>query len=118
MDIDFDEFFRRCYAPLVRALAVAAGHEEAADAVQDAFVEAHRHWGRVSNYEKPDAWVRRVALNRLTDGHRQRVRLRRTAARIGVSDEPQLEVADLDLLRAVRALPGAATAHRLPALSG
>ena len=105
MDADYDEFFRSHYAPLVRALAVAAGNEEAADAVQDAFLEAHRRWGRISGYDRPEAWVRRVALNRLTDGHRRRVRRDRVAARLGVAEAPELEPADLDLLRAVRALP-------------
>jgi hypothetical protein len=49
MDADYDEFFRSHYAPLVRAVAVAAGDEEAADAVQDAFLEAHRRWGWLIN---------------------------------------------------------------------
>ena len=105
MDADYDEFFRCHYAPLVRALAVAAGREEAADAVQDAFLEAHRRWGRIGRYDRPEAWVRRVAVNRLTDGHRRRVRRDRALARSAVVDPVGLEISDLDLLDAVRGLP-------------
>ena len=36
-------------------------------------------WGTVRKYENPAAWVRRVAIHRLTDRHR---RLRRGAARL------------------------------------
>jgi RNA polymerase sigma-70 factor (ECF subfamily) len=105
MSADYDELFRSHYAPLVRALSVAAGREEAADAVQDAFLEAHRRWGRIGRYDRPEAWVRRVALNRLTDGHRRRARRDVAMARAGVVDRADLEPADLDLLDAVRRLP-------------
>jgi RNA polymerase sigma-70 factor (ECF subfamily) len=105
MDADFDELFRRHYAPLVRALSVAAGREEAADAVQDAFLEAHRRWNRIARYERPDAWVRRVALNRLTDGHRRLVRRDRAFARLPAVDDSALEPSDVDLMEAVRRLP-------------
>ena len=105
MDAEFDELFRRHYAPLVRALSVASGREEAADAVQDAFLEAHRRWGRVRDYDRPEAWVRRVAVNRLVDGHRRRVRGDRLLARAAVVDRADLAPTDLDLRAAVRGLP-------------
>jgi RNA polymerase sigma-70 factor (ECF subfamily) len=106
MDLDFDELFRQHYAPLVRALAVAAGTEEAADAVQDAFLQAHRRWARVAGYERPDAWVRRVAVNRLTDVRRRRVRRGRAVERLGAGiDDAAPAPADLDLRRAVQGLP-------------
>ncbi len=39
--VDFDDTFRRCYGPMVRTLAVAAGDREvAADCVQEAFTRA------------------------------------------------------------------------------
>lgn len=105
MDADFDELYRSHYAPLVRALAVASGAEEAADAVQEAFLEAHRRWARVGRYDRPESWVRRVAVNRLVDGHRRRVRGEVARARLGVGPDPELAPADVDLLRAVRDLP-------------
>jgi RNA polymerase sigma factor (sigma-70 family) len=67
----FESLFRREFAPLVRALTLVAGDREAAaDAVQDAFVQAHRHRERVLAMESPAGWLRHVALNRIRNHHR------------------------------------------------
>jgi len=80
---DFDETFRRCYGPLVRALSVAAGDREvAADCVQDAFTRAYVRWGRVSRLEDPPGWIRHVAVNRLRDHFRKTERGRRAVQRL------------------------------------
>lgn len=80
---DFDAMFDGHYERLVRALTVVAGDREAAaDAVQEAFVKAHLRWGRVSSYDDPVGWVRRVAINRLRDEHRRSVRKRRAIDRL------------------------------------
>lgn len=72
---DFEALFRLQFAPLVRALTVVAGDREAAaDAVQDAFVQAHRHWARVGTLESPVGWLRHAALNRIRNQHRGRQR--------------------------------------------
>ena len=47
-------------AALTRALH-AAGYPDASDAVQEAFVQAVVHWRKVSRYDDPVAWIRRVA---------------------------------------------------------
>jgi RNA polymerase sigma-70 factor, ECF subfamily len=55
----------------VQTLTIVAGDREvAADAVQEAFVRLVRGWDRVSHYEDPAGWVRRVALNQIRDHHR------------------------------------------------
>jgi RNA polymerase sigma-70 factor (ECF subfamily) len=78
-----EDVFRTEYVRLVRALAVYAGDVEAAsDAVQDAFVQAHRHWGRVSGYADPALWIRRVAINRVSNQRRGRSRRERALARV------------------------------------
>ncbi len=68
------------YATHAAALAGvlhAAGVPDASDAVQEAFVQAVVHWRKVSSYDDPVAWIRRVAINR---GHnRWRARRRRDA---------------------------------------
>jgi DNA-directed RNA polymerase specialized sigma24 family protein len=71
------DLFRGEYPRLVRALGAAAGRDAAADAVQDAFVQAARHWRRIGDYDDPAAWIRRVAVNRVAD---QRRAARREAA--------------------------------------
>jgi RNA polymerase sigma-70 factor (ECF subfamily) len=69
---DFDETFRRWWAPMVRSLTVASGDPEvAADCVQDAFMRAYARWRRVSRLEDPPGWIRHVAVNRLRDHFRK-----------------------------------------------
>lgn len=103
-----EELFRAEYVRLVRALAVSAGGvEEAADAVQDAFVQANRHWARVGQYDDPAAWLRRVAVNRITNQRRDRRRRTDALPRIFiVSPLVATDVhTDLDLRARVAALP-------------
>lgn len=70
-----DELFDRQYAAIVRALAVAFDDAEgAAEAVQEAFIEADRRWRTVGQYDEPAVWIRRVAINRLRNGRRNRLR--------------------------------------------
>jgi RNA polymerase sigma-70 factor (ECF subfamily) len=110
VDRQVEALFRAHYAPLVRGLALAAGSPEAAaDAVQDAFVQLHRHWRKVSGYDEPVAWLRRVAVNRVQD---QRRGVRRRDAAVGrlrvltgdAAASPDLD-AITDLRDAVDALP-------------
>ena len=80
---DFDDLFRAHYDRLVRTLTVACGdREQAADAVQEAFVKAHVRWRRIGRYDDPVGWVRRVAINQLRDEHRRTGRKRRALARL------------------------------------
>ena len=90
---DFDALFAAHYERLVRALTLVAGDpESAADAVQEAFVRAHLKWRKISSYDDPIGWVRRVAINQIHDVHRRRQRknraLRRLASRQVTFSEP------------------------------
>ncbi len=88
-----DSLFRAHYGRLVRALTLASGDAEvAADAVQEAFVKAHLHWRKISSYDDPVGWVRRVAINRLRDDHRRQSRKGRALQRL--AGEPQAEFVD------------------------
>src|SRR3954451_20517643 len=81
---DFDETFRRWWAPMVRSLTVASGDAEvAADCVQDAFMRAYARWRRVSRLEDPPGWIRHVAVNRLRDHFRKTTRGRAAIERLG-----------------------------------
>ena len=92
---DFDDTFRRWWAPMVRSLTVAAGDAEvAADCVQDAFMRAYARWRRVSRLEDPPGWVRHVAVNRMRDHFRKTTRGRAAVERldaqaITTAPEPQ-----------------------------
>jgi RNA polymerase sigma-70 factor, ECF subfamily len=78
-----EDVFEHEYDRLVKALTIVAGdREEAADAVQEAFVRLVLGWDRLATYEDPAGWVRRVALNQIRDHHRSVGRQARLLLRI------------------------------------
>jgi RNA polymerase sigma-70 factor (ECF subfamily) len=78
-----EALFRQSYKPIVQTLALACGDLAAAeDATQDAFAQAWARWGRISRYDNPGAWVRRVAINKLRNAHRSRLRGEAAMARL------------------------------------
>jgi RNA polymerase sigma factor (sigma-70 family) len=105
----FEEVYLREF-PRVFALAYAlSGSRPAAeDIAQDAFVVAHRQWGRISGYDDPGAWVRRVAANLAVSAVRRRVAEARALVRLAGRREPSytdLPAEDGEFWRAVRRLP-------------
>jgi RNA polymerase sigma-70 factor (ECF subfamily) len=104
-----ESLFHAQFGPLVRAFGAGCGDvDAAAEAVMDAFVQAHRHWNRISRYDDPLGWVRRVAANRLLTHHRNERRRRQVVERL--SREPMAisvaqSAADPVLMQAIRQLP-------------
>ena len=102
---DFEALFRVEYPSLVRELRLIVGDAELAEEVAaEAFVACWRDWSDVSAYDRPGAWVRRVALHQA--GRRRWRRGRRASvegshAGTGLIEQPL----DLDLLDALRQLP-------------
>ena len=90
------------------AFALTGSWSTAEDIVQEAFVRGHQRWSKVSGYDRPGAWLRRVVIN-LALSHRRRgyrearayLRLRNTAS----GDSADQVEADLEFWRAVRSLP-------------
>ena len=102
---DVTTLFDAEYVRLVRSLGVAFDPVDAADAVQEAFLRADRDWARVGVMTDPAGWVRRVALNRLLNGRRDRRRRQEILATIRPVRDADLTDDLLDLRRAVAALP-------------
>jgi len=105
----FEEVYLREF-PRVFALAYAlsGSHWAAEDIAQDAFVVAHRQWGRIGGYDDPGAWVRRVAANLAVSAVRRRLAEARALVRLAGRREPSstdLPAEDSDFWRAVRQLP-------------
>jgi len=93
----FEAFYRRERAALVAlAHALCRGSEpsNAEDIVQDAFVRAYERWSTIARYERPELWLRRVAINLAMSRYRRlRVQARHNASlaaagmvELGVSD--------------------------------
>lgn len=106
----FDDFFRREYRAVVRLLiSVTSSRVVAEDVAQEAFAAAHLRWRRVQGYDRPDLWVRRVALNRAIGVARKRHAEQRAVERLtrfdGIRALSVEEPADDELWAAVRALP-------------
>ncbi len=102
---DVTELFERDYERLVRSLGVAFDAESAADAVQEAFIQADQGWGHVATLDDPAGWVRRVAVNRLLNGRRNRTRRREILATVRPTADADLTPDLIDLRRALASLP-------------
>jgi RNA polymerase sigma-70 factor, ECF subfamily len=103
----FEDFFRDEYPRLVPMLhALTGDRHRAEDLAQEALLRAQRDWRRISTYDRPGAWVRRVALNAASNAGRRRGREERALRRVGVAEAGvELPAADERLWGAVRALP-------------
>lgn len=59
----FEDAFRAEYPGIVRVVTPIVGSVADAEAVtQDAFVKAFTRWRRIGGYDRPGAWVQRVAV--------------------------------------------------------
>lgn len=104
----FGDFFAERYARLARACLLLTGSAaEGEDLAQEAMARVLERWDRVSRMDDPEGYTYRTALNL----HRNALRRLATAARRQVHrevpDDPDTTDRRLDLLRAIRALPGA-----------
>jgi RNA polymerase sigma factor (sigma-70 family) len=102
---EFTWLFRREYTAVVwSANLVLHDYARAEEIAQDAFVRLLENWRKVSRYDRPGGWVRRVAL-------RLAVRAAKRQSRLVSLDEawpPPSDARrpfDLDLLAAIRQLP-------------
>jgi RNA polymerase sigma-70 factor, ECF subfamily len=104
-----DVYLREFSGVFALAYALSGSRWAAEDIAQDAFVVAHRQWGRISGYDDPGAWVRRVAANLAVSGVRRRLAEARALVRLAGRQPEQpyaaLPAQDGDFWRAVRRLP-------------
>lgn len=100
----FDAFFRRSRQPLLAMAFLLTGElQTAQDLTQEAFLRAWSRWTRISKYDDPTAWTRRVLYNLIISKSR-RDRIRRRAVESPQSVAPPDE-AHLLLAAALRAIP-------------
>ena len=88
----FDALFAREFPRVARTIHHVLGDRARAEEVtQDAFLELLRHWSKVAAYDRPDLWVRRVAIRKAQrERHRawRRVELERSASPDGSVEPP------------------------------
>lgn len=106
---DFDHFYVEHYRSVVTLVYTLTGSRNGAeDIAQEAFLRTHRSWPEVGGYDRPDAWVRVVAMNLA------RSRLRRLGAEaralgrvagLAPTRFPELEPHNERFWQAVRDLP-------------
>jgi len=106
-DHDIREIYAATYPLLVRTLwFVVHDHELAQEIAQDAFIELHRQWRKVRSYDRPDLWVRRVALRKAQRESARTARRRRVERSLrSVDAAPAVELPDPELRAALLTLP-------------
>ncbi len=95
-ELGTDPSFAAFYAaefPRAAALArsLCGSWAVAEELTQDAFLVAHRKWGRVATLDDPGQWVRRIVANRAVSSYRRGQAERRAVRRLGpaiASEEP------------------------------
>ncbi len=98
---EFDWWFRASYSSIARtAFLVVGDRGHAEDITQDAFAKMLQHWSSVRGYERPDAWVRRVAI-RMAVKQAKRDRMRRERERLVEVREHPIVLPDPDVARSV-----------------
>jgi RNA polymerase sigma-70 factor (ECF subfamily) len=105
---DFGAFYARDFASVVGLARVLTGSQTTAeDLAQEAFVAAYRRWVKLSDYDDPGAWVRRVVANRSVSLYRRRLSEAKALLRLRQerSVVAEWEESTEELWRAVRRLP-------------
>lgn len=105
----FESFYREEFKSVVGlAFALSGSRLGAEDLAQEAFIKAHERWNRISKYDKPGAWVRRIVANLAISGFRRRSAEKKALSRLaGRRQEsiPELEPEDEEFWQMVRDLP-------------
>ncbi len=105
----FDRFYLREYPQMVAVVVALTGSRWAAEELtQEAMLRAYRSWDRISRYDKPGAWLRRVTINLATSHLRRRVAEAKALALLALRVQTPLPAQpepDAALWDAVRRLP-------------
>jgi RNA polymerase sigma-70 factor (ECF subfamily) len=103
---DFDQLYEAHFGDVVAmAYGLTGDLAEAQDLSQEAFCRAWQRWPRISGYDDPLAWVRRVAANLATSRWRRLAAARRYRLRERPSYVPPLDPDHVAVVAALRALP-------------
>ncbi len=107
---DFDDFYRRHWVQVWRVAAAITGDlETGAEVAQEAFLTTRDRWRTVADLDRPDLWVRRVAVNRARSIRRRTGAELRSLGRLSrlrpARGADAASLGDADLWAEVRRLP-------------
>jgi len=103
-EVEFEWLFRTEFEAVVRTIyLIVHDRERARDIAQDAFTELFVRWPKISRYERPDAWVRRVAIRMAIRMLKREGRRSALERHLDPSSAPQ--PIDIDTMRAISQLP-------------
>jgi len=103
----FTDFYAATVDRLLGQLYPVTGDlHEAEEVVQEAFARASVRWSWLRDYDVPEAWVRRVAMNLAADRARRLRRQARAMLRLSPPPAaPPISIEALALAQALRTLP-------------
>ncbi|HWJ81187.1 MAG TPA: sigma-70 family RNA polymerase sigma factor [Nocardioides sp.] len=108
LDEEFADLFAAAYPQLVRTVWFVIHDRAAAEEVaQDAFTELFRDWSRLRDFDRPDLWVRRVAIRKAQREAARRTRrvvLEQSSATVPLVEDG-VTLPDPELIAAIQALP-------------
>jgi RNA polymerase sigma-70 factor, ECF subfamily len=107
VDEAYAGFYDASYGPVVAQVYALVGDlSEAQDVAQEAFLRLWTRWERVSTYDDPAAWVRRVATNLAISRWRKARYASRAIIRHGPpSDVAEPSVDSVSLVSALQEIP-------------
>jgi RNA polymerase sigma-70 factor (ECF subfamily) len=106
---DFDELYQAHYGNVVAMAYVLTGDlAEAQDLAQEAFCRPWQRWPKLTGYDDPLAWVRRVVANLASSRWRRLKVAGRHLHRERIEHLPALSLDHVALVTALRTLPEAA----------
>jgi RNA polymerase sigma-70 factor (ECF subfamily) len=103
----FDAFFQDSWGRLQsQAYVLTGSREQAQDLTQEAFLRAWKHWRKVSVFDDPEGWTRRVLHNLCIESWRRSRSSRSQADNIPIRSSEFPSTDHLELAQAMRSLPG------------
>ena len=101
---EYAAFYRAEFPHVVRtSYLIVHDRHRAEEVAQEAFIQLLTHWSKVSRYEQPGAWVRRVAIRIASRSARREQR--RPELERGTDATQDMVPLDVDLLNAIKQLP-------------
>jgi RNA polymerase sigma-70 factor (ECF subfamily) len=101
----FEEFYAATYLRLLKQLVLVTGNPgDAEDLLQEAYARAAIRWRHLRDYDRPEAWVRRVAFHLAADAARRARRRAAALLRLRPPQPVELSPDSVDLANALRGL--------------